>query len=471
MSLNHLDLDAPILTVGDFTLSTRTACEGTMILGGVGSGKTSGSGRALAEAFLRAGFGGLVLTAKPGESRRWRAYGEATGRCQDITCLTPNAPSGRFNVLRYESSQNGRGGGFAANVAALLLEVVGDRGHASTDQFWEYALRQLLLNTIDLLLLAQSEVSLAAIQRVVLSAPAAGGGDFAAYDASECLQLLVRAEARTDRTSAEERTLALVRSYFTEDLPHLAEKTRSVVVTSVTARLAELLRPPLDALLGADEPDTFAPERTFEGAVHVLDLPVADFREVGRMAQRIYLTVWERAVLRRDAPTRPVFLFIDEAHHFLTESDLEFFTTCREALCATVLLTQTTTNLEAFLHARDRKAASLAVLASMRTKIFHSNGDTATNAWAEQLFGLHRPEVRRWSEAGTAGSDATKSRLGSAPPAGRSWAGGPESLPRVPAVEFTRLRKGPDVGIEALVHTGAADVVRVTFPWPGKGGP
>ena len=41
----------------------KDACEGTVIFGGTGSGKTSGSGRALATAFLAAGFGGLVLCA------------------------------------------------------------------------------------------------------------------------------------------------------------------------------------------------------------------------------------------------------------------------------------------------------------------------------------------------------------------------------------------------------------------------
>ena len=53
-------LDRPLLdwtgqgdlwTIGD-------ACEGTLILGGNGSGKTRGSGRFIARSFLKAGFGG-----------------------------------------------------------------------------------------------------------------------------------------------------------------------------------------------------------------------------------------------------------------------------------------------------------------------------------------------------------------------------------------------------------------------------
>src|SRR5690348_13491418 len=62
-----------VFTVGD-------ACEGVCILGGVGSGKTSGSGAAFARAMLSANFGGLVLTAKPGERALWEGYAREAGR-------------------------------------------------------------------------------------------------------------------------------------------------------------------------------------------------------------------------------------------------------------------------------------------------------------------------------------------------------------------------------------------------------
>jgi NAD(P)-dependent dehydrogenase (short-subunit alcohol dehydrogenase family) len=57
---------------------------GTFIVGGTGSGKTSGSGRAIAHAFLRAGFGGLVLCAKPEEADLWRRYAAETGRRKSL---------------------------------------------------------------------------------------------------------------------------------------------------------------------------------------------------------------------------------------------------------------------------------------------------------------------------------------------------------------------------------------------------
>lgn len=64
------DLDAPLVKFSAdprdwWTL--RDAVRGVQIFGGIGSGKSSGSGRTLALSFLKAGFGGLVLT---GTSRR-----------------------------------------------------------------------------------------------------------------------------------------------------------------------------------------------------------------------------------------------------------------------------------------------------------------------------------------------------------------------------------------------------------------
>src|SRR6202789_3983571 len=64
--------------------SLNDAFQGVQILGGTGSGKSSGSGQALARAFLDANLGGLVLTAKTDEVFAWTEYAKATGRTDDL---------------------------------------------------------------------------------------------------------------------------------------------------------------------------------------------------------------------------------------------------------------------------------------------------------------------------------------------------------------------------------------------------
>ena len=62
----------------------RDAVRGVQIFGGIGSGKSSGSGRSLALSFLKSGFGGIVLTGKVDEAERWKNY-----------CLLYTSPSPR----------------------------------------------------------------------------------------------------------------------------------------------------------------------------------------------------------------------------------------------------------------------------------------------------------------------------------------------------------------------------------------
>ncbi len=86
----HLfDLDRPLIQISlgeqryaHFT--TRHAVEGIQIFGGIGSGKTSGSGKMLAKKFLENGYGGLVLTAKQDEKDLWVKYCADAGASDDV---------------------------------------------------------------------------------------------------------------------------------------------------------------------------------------------------------------------------------------------------------------------------------------------------------------------------------------------------------------------------------------------------
>jgi hypothetical protein len=80
-----INLDTPLLRLsGSDYFTLRDACQGVCVMGGIGSGKTSGSGAALAGAYLRAGMGGLVLCAKPEESILWQRYCYKYGRSASL---------------------------------------------------------------------------------------------------------------------------------------------------------------------------------------------------------------------------------------------------------------------------------------------------------------------------------------------------------------------------------------------------
>src|SRR5690349_14787729 len=74
------DLNFPLLSLTpQDAFTVGHAVEGVHISGGNGSGKSSGPGKALIKAYMRAGMGMLMLTAKPGEYDLIRRYAEETG--------------------------------------------------------------------------------------------------------------------------------------------------------------------------------------------------------------------------------------------------------------------------------------------------------------------------------------------------------------------------------------------------------
>jgi hypothetical protein len=72
-----------------FTIADATA--GVSVFGATGSGKTSGAGKLLAHAYLKNGFGGLVLCAKPQERQQWEAWAREPGikRSADLIIVDP----------------------------------------------------------------------------------------------------------------------------------------------------------------------------------------------------------------------------------------------------------------------------------------------------------------------------------------------------------------------------------------------
>jgi len=151
-------LDEPLLrlsprkqdywTIGD-------SLEHTLVFGGTGSGKTSATGAVLAKAFLTAGFGGLILAAKPDEASRWEGYARATGRTT-ATIRFDHTARYRFNFLDYLMNLPPKdGGGQADNAVNALLRVLeaahsrdGLGGSQAENDFWTKAIRDLLSNAI-----------------------------------------------------------------------------------------------------------------------------------------------------------------------------------------------------------------------------------------------------------------------------------------------------------------------------------
>jgi len=371
----------------------RDACEGTLIFGAVGSGKTSGSGSAIARAFLQAGFGGLVLTAKPDEARRWLRMCRETGRMEDCVHLTPGSGH-KLNFLQYETQRPGERLAVTDDLIALfrcLLEVISQNGQKGgrNEEFWNNATDQLMRKLFDIFLLAGEPLSLDRLVRFMNRVPKDSKTNWREDVAFG--RIIALAETNAKKGSDEDkRIFQEAFEYWTRDYPLITEGTQSGIITSVSAMADNLSGRGIHEMLGTTT--NLTPEMILSGKIVILDIPLKGNVKSGLMVQAIWKLLFQQAAERRadkGLPTaRPAFLWEDEGHLFFSHNDTNFQPTARDIRAPHVIISQ---NLHNFLQRGHNEHAFYAVFAAMNTYIFHTNGDLETNRWASAHIG----EIRK----------------------------------------------------------------------------
>ncbi len=424
---------------GSDPFTIRQACEGVQIFGGIGSGKTSGSGATLAKSFLRAGFGGLVLCAKKDELDTWRQYAKETGREESLLVFDVEGQC-RFPFLQYEIDREGDGAGYTENLVRLFMTVYEaiDRGKGGGggDPYWVRAMQQLIRNAIDLCMIARETVSVPLLYDIIRTAPQSQEE----RDSEEwkktsiCWKLLLEGHQKT-LDKWKQYDFDSTAAYWLEEFPIIDPKPRSSIISMFTSMADNLLRRPFRKIFseppGAEDIIAF-PELTHHGVVIVMNIPVKEYGDAGRAAQVVYKYMWQQAAERRDITANPrtVFLWADEAQNFTTEYDMQFQATARSSRACTVYLTQNLPNYYAEMGGKDSKHRVDSLVGNLQTKIWHANSDPETNNHAAETIGKSW-QIRR-SQSQTMGGDSF------------SVGGGQqESFDYdVPPQEFTKLAKG-----------------------------
>ncbi|UAY53183.1 type IV secretory system conjugative DNA transfer family protein [Ferruginibacter albus] len=418
--MNKFNLDTILIEFSGHNWTARQAVEGTQIFGGIGSGKTSGSGRFLALKYLSAGFGGLVLTAKTDERELWEEYCRLTNRMNDLIVVSPNN-NNFFNFLEYESRETESGKSLSENIVQILKAVIQageEKDGQSDDQFWESALDMLISNSVDLCLLAYGKVNIQMLYDIVQSLPnkndnskddsktltafekayscavqnvfskiTAFQSNFSNKEIIGMTELGI-ADQTIQKNVPEARMLNIIYQFFKETLFKLAEKTRSIIDFSFSGFLYRLLREPVYSLFCSNS-SSFLPEDCLKGKIILIDLPVKTFHKVGRDSQILIKYIWQRAMEKRNIRDNdvPVFLWADEAQHFLHPHDADYQATARSSRIATVYISQNLPNYYASMGGPKADYKVKSFLGTLGTKLFHSNADNETNKYASELIG------------------------------------------------------------------------------------
>lgn len=359
--------------------------EGTQVFGDTGSGKSSTSAKLFASAMLRAGYGGLVLTVKPEDTEDWRRYLEENGRSQDGVFFGPQNGT-CFNFLDYELKHGARLGVGSRNATRILSELVAMAQRETSgggDPFWKQAAEMLIAHTLDLITAAEEKPSMLLAREVVASAPVSPdqARDPQWQEWSKCWELIARGRAR----AGQAHDFRQAEAYWLGEFPRTPEKTRQSVVSTFTALVAQhFCGQAMHQMFGGDT--SISPDDVFAGKVVAVNLPVLTYGQAGRFASVVWKYCTQLALERRADRQRPVFLFSDEAHYFITDHDQLFQTTARSARCATVYLTQNRSNLFAASPGDAGRHRVQSLVACLKTQIMHQCSDEETRkAFADSI--------------------------------------------------------------------------------------
>ena len=131
---------------------------------------------------------------------------------------------------------------------------------------------------------------------------------------------------------------------------------------------------------------------TFGGAVIILALPALTYQADGVIAQMVFKHAMQKAVEARsslspDQRDRPVFIFADEAHYFLSSYDDTFLSTCRSSramrrVSVAIAYPRITQKV-----GKEKTDAVQGLLGKFGNQVFFSNICNQTNKYASDMVG------------------------------------------------------------------------------------
>ena len=365
--------------------------ESTIIFGSPGSGKTSASGAAFLRMYLRGGMGGLVGAVKPGEAARVIRLAKAAGRGGSLIVIDGSGRQ-RINFLQYLMQTSPDAGQLVTNIVDALSTVIAAvngqvEPGGSDNQFWQKAMKEVLLHAVAVLWAAYGRVSLYDVFALLQSRPMAlvQVTEPQWLATSFMAHTLTKAdEAPTHRMHPMDYRAAF--DYLTKTLANPDARTTGNIHATLSADLAPLMQGAMRELFSTGT--TFVPEMTFDGAIIVMDLPVQVYGQAGLLAQQIIKYLWQKAVLQRkvDRYTRPVFHYCDEYQVLVSPGDADFISRSREAMAATTILTQSVPGLVSKISGSKAEHVANSLLACCNTKVFHANGCHITNKYAADII-------------------------------------------------------------------------------------
>lgn len=361
---------------------------GLLVIGRSGSGKTSSSGRTVAQAIVNdPDSAGLVILPKPEDIHLWKDIFRKARRLKDMVVFDARNDR-RFNFLNYLG--NGEARDF---VQAMLMigETLqrGERGGGEDALYWQAQVERLLETAVIALQCAGEPVTAENLHRFVMTAATSpkevGEQSWQAKYHGQVIE-----KGFYQKTPRQAHDYELAKDYWLLEFPGMADRTRSSILTYATQILhvfnSGLCRQTIGGVTNV------SPDDILHGAWVVVNFPPAmGATHAFISAGWKYLT--ELAILKRQArETSPfVTVWCDEAHQTVTSFDSSFIAQCRSHKGCLVNLTQSVSSFYAAMKGEAGRHQADALLANFSHVIVHAC-DPVTAKWGTAKLG-RRKEV------------------------------------------------------------------------------
>jgi len=365
---------------------------GVSIMGRSGSGKTSSSGRHIAEALVRLPrSGGLILAAKPEDLLMWQGIFAKCGRIRDLLVFS-SAGNLRCNFLNYEMT---RGGGHTRNITKVITTIgetlrSSDTKGGENADFWEREQERMIYNAVHIVKLATGKVDAWDLQQLV-SGAAQNAEQLKSDDWRSGFHCdLIKKAYESPKNATEQRDYDLAVDYWLGEIPGMADKTRSSIMTGVMGILHVFNTGVVRDMVSSGT--NVSPDDMLAGKWVLVNMSPSEWGDIGSFICAGWKYLTQRAILRREAKRGDSInvIFCDEAHQFVTSHDSHYLAQSRSHFGCMVYLSQSLPSYYSMLKGHTGKNQTEALLSNFYTKIFHSLGDHPTAEWASNLIGRER---------------------------------------------------------------------------------
>ncbi len=359
------------------SLPLEDAAQNILILGGIGSGKTTRAVQPLLVQLLDQDCGGLIFDIKGDFKQAASVIAQGAGR--ELTVIGPEHT--KMNLVS----------GLTPEVAASFLKsalLLNARG--LFDPFWIDTATELCKNSLGVLSFFPSRYSLSELHAYLFD-PAIRDG--------------VNDEAREKIAALPDRESRLLKTYLSYHeaiFSAFDDKVKSGVNASVAQALSPFNHPDLIDAFCTDDPEAPRMEEVLDGTVFLVDMPLARWGLGGKVAYNFIKLRFFNAMQRRNTEPswnkdRPVFFMCDEFQEIVSAnrdglSDVNFWDKSRSSKCIGIISAQAVSSFYAAIGHRDLADA---LLQNFRQKLCFKTEDSHTIEMLNHLLG--RVEVTRRS--------------------------------------------------------------------------